>query len=99
MAKKEKAEPGFQEAFDELEAILEKIESSEVDVDQLADAVKRARELYLLCKGKIEKAEVEVKKVVAELEKETTDSGDDDKEDEDAGTAKDEEEEGEAPPF
>lgn len=47
-----------------LEEIIEKIESEEIDVDELSAKVKEAVSLINACKGKIEKAEMEVRKVV-----------------------------------
>ncbi|MBI3617499.1 MAG: exodeoxyribonuclease VII small subunit, partial [Candidatus Omnitrophica bacterium] len=50
-----------------LEEIIEKIENEEIDVDELSDKVKEAVELITVCKERIEKAEMEVKRVVDEL--------------------------------
>ncbi len=60
--------PSFRAAMDELEAILERIESEEIDVDELAAELRRATELLELCRGKIRKAEVEVTQIVQNLE-------------------------------
>ena len=62
------AEMGFSEAMRELEAILGRIESEEVDVDQLAEELGRAARLLELCRGRIRKAEVEVSQIVQSLE-------------------------------
>jgi exodeoxyribonuclease VII small subunit len=61
-------EIGFSEAMQELEAILGRIESEEVDIDQLAEQLGRAAELLELCRGRIRKAEVEVSQIVQGLE-------------------------------
>ena len=61
-------EIGFSEAMGELEAILGRIESEEVDIDQLAEELGRAAELLELCRGRIRKAEVEVSQIVQSLE-------------------------------
>ncbi|MCM8792564.1 MAG: exodeoxyribonuclease VII small subunit [Candidatus Omnitrophica bacterium] len=63
-----KEEIKYNKAVEELEKILERIQSGEVDVDDLAKEVKRATELIKLCKEKIEKTELEVKEVVKSLE-------------------------------
>ena len=57
-------------SFDDavLEEILEKIETEEIDVDELAQRVKEAVELIKVCKDKIERAEMEVTRVVDDLE-------------------------------
>ncbi len=63
----------FGEAMDELEAILRRIEEEEIDIDSLAEELKRATELLELCRGKIKKAEVEVTQIVQSLEGEEGD--------------------------
>ena len=54
----------YAKAIEKLNEIIEKIESEEIDVDELSDQVNEAVDLIKLCKSKIEKAEMEVKKVV-----------------------------------
>jgi len=66
--------PGYKEAIDEIEAIVEEIESEAVDVDALADKVKRATLLIKYCKARLKKTDDEVKKVLKEFEEED-DSG------------------------
>jgi exodeoxyribonuclease VII small subunit len=58
----------FREAMDELEGILERIEGEEIDIDRLAEELRRAAQLLDLCRGKIRKAEVEVTQIVQTLE-------------------------------
>jgi len=58
------AEMKYQKAVKRLDEIIRKIESEEIDVDELAANVKEAVSLVKLCKEKIEKAEMEVKQVV-----------------------------------
>jgi exodeoxyribonuclease VII small subunit len=65
---KNSEEIGFSAAMQELEAILGRIESEEVDIDQLAEELGRAAELLELCRGRIRKAEVEVTQIVQSLE-------------------------------
>ena len=55
----------YSKAIKKLDEILAKIETQEIDVDELADNVKEAVALFKVCKNKIEKAQLEVKKVVA----------------------------------
>lgn len=59
-----KKEISYNEAIGEVEAILEKLNNEELDIDQLGAEVKRAAELIGLCKEKLRKAEEEVAKVV-----------------------------------
>jgi exodeoxyribonuclease VII small subunit len=58
----------FREAMDELEGILERIEGEEIDIDRLAEELRRAAVLLDVCRGKIRKAEVEVTQIVQSLE-------------------------------
>ena len=58
----------YQKAMRQLEEIVAKIENEAIDVDELSSKVKEAVSLVKLCKDKIEKAEMEVKKVVDGLE-------------------------------
>lgn len=61
----------YSEAVEELTGILSELEAENVDVDELSQKVKRAIELIKLCKQKIQKTEMEVKKIVKEFEEET----------------------------
>lgn len=54
----------YSKAVKKLDDILVKIETEQIDVDELADNVKEAVSLLKVCKNKIEKAQLEVKKVV-----------------------------------
>lgn len=67
--------PSFRDAMDELEGILERIEGEEIDIDRLAEELRRAAQLLDLCRGKIRKAEVEVTQIVQSLEEETPERG------------------------
>ena len=58
------AEVKYGKSIKKLEEIIEKIESEEIDVDELSAKVKEAVSLIKTCKNKIEKAEMEVKKAV-----------------------------------
>jgi len=61
-------EPTFTEALERLEEILQRIESDEIDIDQLAAELRTGAELLEVCRGKIRKAEVEVTQIVQGLE-------------------------------
>jgi exodeoxyribonuclease VII small subunit len=60
----------FGEAMAELEAILRRVEEEEIDIDSLAEELRRAAELLEVCRGKIKKAELEVTQIVQSLEEE-----------------------------
>lgn len=71
------AEQKYSKSIKRLEEIIEKIENEEIDVDELSERVKEAVALIKVCKGKIEKAELEVKQVVEDFE---TEDGEEEKE-------------------
>lgn len=68
MSAKKTAEASFTESMRELEEILGRIEGEEVDLDRLAEELRRAAELLELCRAKIRRAEVEVTQIVQRLE-------------------------------
>jgi exodeoxyribonuclease VII small subunit len=55
-------------AIGELERIVAEIEGENVDVDALAEKVKRASVLIAFCRGRLRETEVEVKNVLADIE-------------------------------
>ncbi|HCO66648.1 MAG TPA: exodeoxyribonuclease VII small subunit [Dysgonomonas sp.] len=65
MAKKEKS---YNEAVEELQLILDKIESGELDVDILTEEIKKASALLKFCKDKLYKADTEIKKALDNLD-------------------------------
>ena len=64
MAKKQQQEPSYTETIAEIERILGRFRSEEMDVDSLAAEVRRATELIAVCKAKLQKAEEEVNKIL-----------------------------------
>jgi exodeoxyribonuclease VII small subunit len=62
------AEPGYAEAIAELEEILDELEGDQLDVDVLADRVRRASELIKVCRARIARAQSDVDTIVADLE-------------------------------
>lgn len=59
----------YGEASARLEEILDKIEDGKVDIDELSGLVEEAARLVSLCRDKIEAAEVQVKTVTEQLER------------------------------
>lgn len=57
----------YSEAVDELETLLEQIDSDEVDLDDLAVKVERASELIRVCRDKIEHTEMQVRTIIEDL--------------------------------
>ena len=66
----------YREAVERLDEIIAQLDNEDVDVDELAEQVKEAVELIRLCKAKIDKAELQVKKVVDDFSKEAKDAND-----------------------
>ncbi len=62
----EKKEIKYEEAVAQLEEIVDKMENDELDIDQLSDQLKRAKELVKLCKDKLTKTDEEIKKLLSE---------------------------------
>ncbi len=65
-----KKEIKFSEAFKELKAIIDSLEEESLDVDELTIKVERALKLIKMCKEKIEKTELEVKRILKKFEEE-----------------------------
>ncbi len=59
---------GYAEAMAELETILDELEGDHLDVDVLAERVKRASELIKLCRTRIAAAQDDVNRIVTDLE-------------------------------
>ena len=55
---------GYREAIKQIEEILQRISSSDYDIEALADDVNRATELIAKCKEQLCKAEEAVNKVL-----------------------------------
>ena len=72
---KTSAEIKYREAIERLDEIIGSIENEDIDVDELSLKVKEAVDLIRVCKAKIDKAEMEVKKVVEDFARETKDNG------------------------
>jgi exodeoxyribonuclease VII small subunit len=62
------AEPGYAAAMAELDQILGELEGDALDVDVLAERVQRASELLVLCRSRLQRAQADVDRIVADLE-------------------------------
>ena len=58
----------FQSAMEELELILQKLDSSEVNIDSLTVDLQRASELIEWCRSRLESTRVDVERIVADRE-------------------------------
>ena len=63
--KNDKGQIGYAEALAELEEILGGLEEEDVDVDTLAEQVRRAAELIELCRERLSAAKLRIEEVVA----------------------------------
>ena len=54
----------YEKAYAELQAIVRQMENDELDIDQMAEQLKRAQELIKLCKDKLTKTDEEIKKIL-----------------------------------
>ncbi|WP_224372413.1 exodeoxyribonuclease VII small subunit [Hyalangium versicolor] len=75
--KRSTSEPSYGQAASRLEEILHEIEEGQVDVDELSGLVKEAADLVTLCRGKIQAAEMQVKTIAEQLDRDATDTGTD----------------------
>lgn len=58
----------YGQAMHRLEEIVGKIESDELDIDNLSEYLKEAQKLIKFCKDKLYKADTEIKKMLEEVE-------------------------------
>ncbi len=65
MAKKEQT---YGDAMQELQDIMGSIENDDLDVDVLLEKVKKAATLIKFCKDKLQKTNVEIQKILNEIE-------------------------------
>ncbi|MBF0761648.1 exodeoxyribonuclease VII small subunit [Dysgonomonas mossii] len=65
MAKKEQT---YGEAMQELQDMMGSIENDDLDVDILLEKVKKAATLIKFCKDKLQKTNVEIQKILDEIE-------------------------------
>ena len=55
----------YAEAMDELESIVDHVEQNEMDIDGLAERLKRAQKLVKFCRERLLKTEEEVKSILS----------------------------------
>ncbi|MCE2710163.1 MAG: Exonuclease small subunit [Actinomycetota bacterium] len=61
--KKDDNNIGYEDAVTELEEILDALSDDDINVDELAERVKRATELVKVCRDRIAAARLEVKEI------------------------------------
>ncbi len=67
-----KNEMTYESAYAELKRIASEIENESVSVDLLAEKVKRASELITFCQEKLRSTELEVNKIIKQMEARST---------------------------
>jgi exodeoxyribonuclease VII small subunit len=55
-------------AFEELQKIVDEMETGDISIDELSIKVKRAAELIQICKRKLKSTELDVQKILDELD-------------------------------
>lgn len=63
-----KKQLNYNDAIEEIESIINKIENQELDIDALSANVKRVAELLNFCKKKLKSTEDEVQKILKEFD-------------------------------
>ena len=61
-----KQEMKYEEAMAQLEAIVRRMETGELNLDSLADELKKSQKLIKMCKDKLTKTDEEIKKMLEE---------------------------------
>ncbi|PIE86196.1 MAG: exodeoxyribonuclease VII small subunit [Bacteroidia bacterium] len=68
MTKQRTKKISYTAAIDEIQEILNQIESGDLEIDELAEKVKRVSTLIKTCKDTLFKTEKEVEKILKEIE-------------------------------
>lgn len=58
----------YEEAYQELETIVNQIEDGEIGIDELSEKIKRASHLLKFCKSKLISTQQDVEKILKDLE-------------------------------
>jgi exodeoxyribonuclease VII small subunit len=67
-----KTEISYKDAVKEIEEIISKIESGELNVDQLTDKVKRASLLLDICRKKLKTVDEEISRIIEGMKEDTS---------------------------
>lgn len=68
MTQQQISELSYEDAIEELEQLVAKIEDEQIGVDDLTAKVRRASKLIELCRDKIEDTETEVEAIIEDLD-------------------------------
>ena len=58
----------YNQAIKEIEKIISKIENEDLEVDSLTEYVEKAADLIKICKDKLSKTEIEIEKIIKNIE-------------------------------
>ena len=58
----------YEEALQQLETIVRKMEQGEYDIDELTEQLRTAQKLIKLCRDKLTKTDAEIKKILEKSE-------------------------------
>lgn len=53
----------YEEAVQQLESIVQRMENDELDIDELTTELKKAQQLIKMCKAKLTKVDEDIKKI------------------------------------
>lgn len=65
----EEQELTYEHACERLKAIISKMENGQMQIDELSENIKQAEQMISFCKDKLKKVEVDVEKLIADIEK------------------------------
>ena len=66
MAKRKKEELTYQAAYVELESIISSIQADSLNLDEMANAIRRAKTLIKFCQEKLHNIEIEIHDIFEE---------------------------------
>ena len=58
----------YEEAVQQLENIVQRMENDELDIDELTTELKKAQQLIKMCKAKLTKVDEDIKKILSQNE-------------------------------
>lgn len=56
----------YEEAVQQLENIVQRMENDELDIDELTAELKKAQQLIKMCKAKLTKVDEDIKKILSQ---------------------------------
>lgn len=56
----------YEEAVQQLESIVQRMENDELDIDELTTELKKAQQLIKMCKAKFTKVDEDIKKILSQ---------------------------------